>query len=58
MKVACFCGVTFYADADLARCPECGDPAVIPRVTDRDEQGMRFELALLLTPDQGETPCD
>jgi len=52
MHVICFCGTEWFSDEDLAYCPECGEPACTPNVTNDDLADMRRELALMLHQSQ------
>jgi hypothetical protein len=48
MRVACFCGREYQAAGQLAVCPGCGEPAVLPNVTSSDAEAMRRDVAQLV----------
>lgn len=69
MDVACFCGSRYSVAGDLGACSACGAYAVLGRVSDAEESGMRAELEQLLAgatldenpiqgPTAGQTPSE
>lgn len=46
--VNCYCGCVFSITGEISQCPYCGEPSVLPNLSDEDVDLLRADLDLML----------